>query len=177
MNSRQNTPEPVQGDEATVLLDALDRHRAALRRKCADLNHEQLNHPRPPSTMTLAGLLKHLAVVESSYFSEDLLDEPLIAPFDTVDWEADWDWEWHTAHEDSPEALLALYDASVAASRGITERVLASPEGLETLTRRPSHLGVPANFRWVLVHLLAEYAQHNGHADLLREAVDGRTAV
>lgn len=175
--SNDENPDPVQGDEATVLLHILDRHRAALRRKCVDLTHEQLNRTLPPSTMTLAGLLKHLAVVESSYFSEDLLDEPLIAPFDTVDWEDDWDWEWHSAHEDSPQALLELYDASVAASRRITERVLGSPDGLETLSRRPSHVGTPAKLRWILVHLIQEYAQHNGHADLLREAVDGRTKV
>ena len=122
-------------------------------------------------------LLKHLAVVESSFSSEDLLDEPLIAPLDTVDRKADRDWEWRGASEDSPEELLALYDASVAASRRITERLLASPEGLETLARRPTSLGIPANLRWILVHMLEEYAQHNGHADLLREAVDGLTAL
>lgn len=167
--------EPVQGDEAAVLLDMLDRHRAQLRRKCADLTHEQLNRRLPPSTMTLAGLLKHLAFVESSYFSEGLLDGPLIAPFDTVDRRADAGWEWRTAHEDSPEALLGLYDASIAESRRITAELLASPEGLETLARRPTYLGIPARLRWVLAHMIEEYAQHNGHADLLRENVDGRT--
>lgn len=177
MTADSSAAEPVQGDEADVLLDMLDRHRAQLRRKCADLTHEQLHRTLPPSTMTLAGLLKHMAVVESSYFSEDLLDEPLIAPFDTVDWEADVDWEWHSAHEDSPEWLLELYDASIAASRRITEELLATPEGLDTLARRPTYLGIPGRLRWILAHMIEEYAQHNGHADLLRESIDGRTGM
>ncbi|WP_237769972.1 mycothiol transferase [Ornithinimicrobium sp. CNJ-824] len=95
-------PEPVQGDEAEVLLDTLDRHRAALRRACEDLDYTRLNQRLPPSTMTLAGLLKHLAYVESSFFSEDLLGGPLIEPFDAVGWSADADWEWHSAAQDTP---------------------------------------------------------------------------
>lgn len=169
--------EPVQGDEVAVLVDMLDRHRVALRRKCQGLTHEQLNRTLPPSTMTLAGLLKHMAVVDSSYFSEDLLDEPLIAPFDTVDWEADVDWEWHSAADDSPESLLALYDASITASRRITAELLAGPDGLDTLARRDTYLGIPARLRWIMAHMIAEYAQHNGHADLLRESIDGRTGI
>ncbi len=172
-----DAPEPVQGDEAEVLLDLLDRHRAALRRKCADLTHEQLAQRLPPSTMTLGGLLKHLALVESSFFSEDLADEPLMAPFDAVDWRAEPGWEWRTAADDDPEELLALFDAAVQRSRQVTARLLATPEGLDTLARRPTYLGVPARLRWILAHMLEEYAQHNGHADLLREAVDGRTGL
>lgn len=170
-------PEPVQGDEEAVLVDMLDRHRAALRRRCEGLSREQLNRRLPPSTMTLAGLLKHLAVVESSFFSEDLLDEPMIAPFDTVDWKADVDWEWHSAASDEPRALFDLYDASIAESRRITAQLLAGPDGLDTLARRNTYLGIPARLRWILAHMIEEYAQHNGHADLLREAIDGRTAL
>lgn len=173
----ESAPEPVQGSEAEVLVDTLDRHRAALRRKCADLSYPQLNQPLPPSPMTLAGLLKHLAVVETSYFSEDLLGGPLLEPFDTVDWDADVDWEWHSASQDTPRQLLELYDEAVAQSRRITEDLLASPEGLDTLAVRPTYLGMPARFRWILVHMIEEYAQHNGHADLIREAIDGRTAL
>lgn len=165
--------EPVQGDEATVLLAVLDRQRAALRRRCMGLSREQLNRTLAPSSMTLAGLLKHLALVESVSFSEDLCDEPLIAPFDTVDWTADVDWEWHTAAQDDPQVLLDLYDDAIAASRRITTGILAGPDGLETLATRLTRHGAPARLRWILVHLIEEYAQHNGHADLLRESIDG----
>lgn len=170
-------PEPVQGDEVEVLLDILDRHRDALRRKCADLDYTQLNQRLPPATMTLAGLLKHLAYVESSFFSEDLLGGPLLEPFDTVDWSADADWEWHSAAQESPRQLLELYDAAVTQSRRITKDLLGTPEGLDTLAVRPTYLGVPAKLRWILVHMIEEYAQHNGHADLLRESIDGRTGI
>ena len=167
--------EPVQGDEVSVLLAALDRQRAGLRRRCSGLSREQLNRPLPPSTMTLAGLLKHLALVESASFSEGLRDEALIPPFDEVDWDADVDWEWHTAVHDDPQVLLDLFDAAVAQSQRITAEVLAGPDGLETLARRPTRYGPPARLRWILMHAIEEYAQHNGHADLLREAIDGRT--
>jgi hypothetical protein len=81
------------------------------------------------------------------------------------------------AAEDSPPQLLALYDEAVARSRAIVQDLLDTPGGLDSLAARPTYLGVPARLRWILVHMIEEYAQHNGHADLLREAVDGRTGV
>ncbi|NLG21100.1 MAG: DinB family protein [Actinomycetales bacterium] len=161
-------------DEATTLSGFLDYHRSVLRRKCEDLSAEQLSQTLPPSDMTLGGMLKHVAVVESSWFSEDLLGGPLIAPFDTVDWTADQDWEWHTAHLDTPAELLALYDASIEESRRITAEVLAAT-GLETPSVATTRTGEHYSLRWILVHMIEEYAQHNGHADLLRESIDGRT--
>lgn len=166
---------PYQGDEATTLCSFLDYHREMLREKCEDLSAEQLSRPLPPSDMTLGGLLKHLAVVESSWFSEDLLGESLIAPFDTVDWTADRDWEWHTADQDTPQELLDLYDAAIVQSRRITEQVLASESDLDTLSVATSRTGEHFSLRWILVHMIEEYAQHNGHADLIRESIDGRT--
>ena len=77
----------------------------------------------------------------------------------------------------TPQDLFALYDASIAESRRITEQLLAGPDGLETLARRNTYLGIPARLRWILAHMIEEYAQHNGHADLLRESIDGRTAL
>lgn len=173
----ERADEPVQGDEIAVLVSMLDRHRDALRRKCVGLTREQLNQTLPPSRMTLAGLLKHLAMVDSSFFSEDMLDRPLIAPFDSVDWTAVVDWEWRSAADDTPESLLALYDASIAESRRITADLLAGEDGLDTLARRNTCLGIPARLRWIMVHMIEEYAQHNGHADLLRESIDGETGI
>jgi uncharacterized damage-inducible protein DinB len=174
---QMSTPQerPYQGDEVTLLRFFLDDHRRVLRQKCEDLSAEQLAQPLPPSDMTLGGMLKHLAVVESSWFSEDLLGGSLIAPFDTVDWTADRDWEWHTAHEDSPQQLLDLYDAAIAESRRITDEALATEAGLDTLSVATSRSGQAFSLRWILMHLIEEYAQHNGHADLIRESIDGRT--
>ena len=166
---------PYQGDEAATLCGFLDYHRAMLREKCEDLSADQLNQTLPPSDMTLGGLLKHLAVVESSWFSEDLLGESLIAPFDTVDWAADRDWEWHSAHEDTPQQLLDLYDSAISRSRQITEELLRTETGLDTLSVAKTRTGERFSLRWILVHMIEEYAQHNGHADLIREAIDGRT--
>ncbi len=163
---------PTQGDEATTLTAFLDFHRATLRRKCEDLDAEQLARTLPPSTMTLGGMLKHLAVVESDWFSGALMGGGLIPPFDTVVWEDDWDWEWHSAHLDTPEELLALYDAACEASRRIVADALAG-DGLDTLSVRETRTGERYSLRWLLVHMIEEYAQHNGHADLIRESIDG----
>lgn len=174
--STERREAPFNGDEVSTLTGFLDYHRATLRRHCEDLTADQLNQALPPSTMTLGGMLKHLAVVESSWFSEDLLGGQLIAPFDTVDWEADRDWEWHSAAQDIPEELLALYDASIAQSRRITAELLADG-GLERQAVPSTYTGEHASMRWILVHMIEEYAQHNGHADLIRESIDGRTRI
>ncbi len=170
------TVPPVQADEVTMLLAFLDDHRAALRRKCEDLSAEQLNRAHPPATMTLGGLLKHMAVVESGWFSEALMDRELIPPFDTVDWQVDRDWEWHTAHEDTPEQLLALYDTAIDESRRLAAEALADG-GPDRLSVRTNAAGEQRSLRWILIHMIEEYAQHNGHADLIRESIDGAVAL
>lgn len=168
------TSPPLRGDEATTLRAFLDLHRDTLRWKTAGHTPEQLATTLPPSEMTLGGLLKHLAVVESGWFSEVLMGGALIPPFDGVDWTADRDWEWHSAADDSPEELRALFDTAVEASDRIIDTALASPEGLDLLSVR-EHSGGDGRFslRWVLTHMIEEYARHNGHADLIRESLDG----
>lgn len=164
---------PPTADEATTLVSFLDFHRETLRWKTDGLDAEQLRRPLAPSTMTLGGLLKHLAHVEGSWFVQVMLDEPADPPFDTAPWDEDPDWEWTSAADDDPDALRALHAAAVARSRAVTAELLRTG-GLETLSRRTSRrTGEPFTLRWVLVHMIEEYARHNGHADLLREAVDG----
>jgi uncharacterized damage-inducible protein DinB len=173
------TDPPLAGDEVVTLRGFLDFHRDTLRLKTSGLDHEQLNRTLAPSTMTLAGLLKHLAVVESSWFSEDFLGGALMPPFDTAPWGEDRDWEWHTAAADSPEYLRGLFDDAVARSDAIVEAALANPSSqsapLDALSVRPDRSGEHYSLRWILVHMIEEYARHNGHADLLREAIDGST--
>ena len=116
-----------------------------------------------------------MSLVESSWLSRVFLDQPLVAPFDTVDWEADQDWDFHSAAEDTPEELATLHDASVAASDAILRDALADG-GLDRLSARPSrHTGAHFDLRWIVTHLVEEYARHNGHADFLRESIDGQT--
>ena len=166
---------PTASDETTSLLAWLDYHRATLRQKADGLTQEQLAQRLPPSELTLGGLVKHMALVESSCLSRVFLGKPMIAPFDSVDWEADEDWEFHSAAQDTPEELAALHDASIAASDAILREALAQG-GLDSRSARPSrHTGEHFDLRWILTHLVEEYARHNGHADLIRESVDGET--
>ena len=165
---------PVAADEATSLLAFLNYHRDTLRLKADGLDRDQLNTSLPPSPLTLAGLLKHLAVVESGWFGHRLRGEQLMPPFDSAPWEEDPDWEFHTASQDSPDELRALLDASIARSDAIITEVLAG-EGLAAVAVRPTRGGEHVTLRWMLLHMIEEYARHNGHADLIRESIDGQT--
>jgi uncharacterized damage-inducible protein DinB len=168
-------PEPpLAADETATLLGFLDFQRATLAWKCSGLDAAGLNATVGPSTMTLGGMLKHLALVEDSWFSRWLHGHERQPPWDTVDWAADPDWDWHSAAEDSPEQLRAMWQHAVDRSRSLVAEALAHG-GLERLARRTWPDGRAPSLRWILVHMIEEYARHNGHADLLRESVDGLT--
>jgi uncharacterized damage-inducible protein DinB len=168
-------PEPpLTAGETDTLLGFLDYQRATLAWKCAGLDAAGLSATVGGSSMTLGGLLKHLALVEDHWFSRWLHGHQPQPPWDTVDWKADPDWDWHSAAGDSPEQLLTLWQDAVARSRSMVGEALAGG-GLERLTRRTWPSGEAPSLRWVLVHMIEEYARHNGHADLLRESVDGAT--
>ena len=169
-------PEPpLAADETATILGFLEFHRATVAWKCAGLDAAGLGATVGPSSMTLGGLLKHLAKVEDIWCSRRLHGRDPEPPWDSKDSEADPDWDWHSAAEDSPEELLRLWQDAAARSRSLVAEALADG-GLD----RPAawiddRYGVAPNLRWILVHLVEEYARHNGHADLLRESVDGRT--
>jgi uncharacterized damage-inducible protein DinB len=165
---------PLHGDEVTILRSFLTYHRDTLRRKCAGLTQEQLARALAPSDMTLGGMLKHLALVESQWFDYYFRDLALAQPFDTVDWDADPEWDFYSAAHESPEELRALFDAAVRRSDAVVDDALARG-GLEEESARVSrHTGETFTLRWILVHMIEEYARHNGHADLIRESVDGQ---
>ncbi|PJI93369.1 DinB family protein [Luteimicrobium subarcticum] len=164
---------PLRGGEAATLRGFLAYHRDTLRWKTAGLGAADLRRPLPPSSMTLGGLLNHLAFVEDNWSQVVWLGRDASPPWDTAEWAADRDWEWTSAAHESPEALRARFDAAVARSDATFEAALADG-GLDAVAARPDrHTGEPFSLRWVLVHLVEEYARHNGHADLLREHVDG----
>ena len=165
---------PIRADELTALRGFLDYHRDTFRWKCAGLTQQQLARTLPPSDMTLGGMMKHLALVEVGWFGHSMLGEEYPPPFDGVDWDADPDWEWRTARDDTPEELRALYDDCVRRADAATDLALAR-DGLDTLSVREGSEGGAFKLRWVMLHMIEEYARHNGHADLIRESIDGET--
>ena len=168
-------PEPLPvADEVTSVLGFLDYQRATLEWKCAGVDAAGLAATTAASSMTLGGLLKHLAYVEDHWFSKWLDGREPSAPWDTVDWSADRDWDWHSAAADTPEELHALWRGAVERSRSLVAEALAGG-GLEQPAKRTWPAGDAPSLRWILLHMIEEYARHNGHADLLREAVDGET--
>ncbi len=169
----QGHPEPpVAGDETATLLGSLERQRATLAWKCGGLDAAGLRATVGASSITLGGLLKHLAAVEDDYFSGRLHGRDPGPPWNTVDWDADPDWEWHSAAEDTPAQLLTLWRDAVARSRSSVAEALAD-DGLAQLARRTWPDGRAPSLRRILIDLIEEYARHVGHADLIRESVDG----
>lgn len=163
---------PLAGTEVEHLIGALNRLRATFRWKADGLDAAGLQTRIGASSLTLGGLLKHLALVEANQFGPKLSGIPLGAPWDTVDWDSDPDWEFTSAADDAPETLYALWDEAVARSRVRLDAALAQG-GLD----QPVHLAWPdgrqASLRRLLYDLVEEYGRHTGHADLLREAVNG----
>jgi hypothetical protein len=163
---------PTTGNEVDMLLFALDRSRAQFAWKCGGLDAAGLSQHHAPSAMTLGGLLKHLALVEDQTTAESLTGQPIGPPWDAVDFDADPEWEWCTAADDSPEELYGLWRGAVEWSRAAVTAALADG-GLDQPAKSTTRSGESPNLRRVLVDLHDEYARHVGHADLLREAVDG----
>jgi uncharacterized damage-inducible protein DinB len=165
---------PIAASEAGTLLGFLDYQRATMEWKCRGLDAAGLRATVGVSSMNLGGMLKHLTYVEDHWFSRMLHGRDSHPPWDTVDWKADPDWDWITAADDSPEELHALWRDAIARSRDLTAAALADG-GLGQLAKRTWPDGHAPSLRWILCHMIEEYARHNGHADLLRESVDGET--
>jgi uncharacterized damage-inducible protein DinB len=167
----ERTDPDLTGDELTLLTQFLDYYRATILAKVAGLDRAELAITLPPSELTLAGLVKHLALVEYGWFQADLLGRGLPEPFASAPWDEDPDWEFHTAVDDDPAQLVALYEDACAQSRA----AVAEVGDLDALSVRTSRQrpGQHYSLRWILLHLIEETARHAGHADLLRQAVDG----
>ncbi len=165
---------PVAAGEVETLLGFLDYQRATFAWKCRGLDADGLNTAVAASTMTLGGMLKHLALVEDDWFSVRLRGNDPQPPWDTADWKADYDWDWHSAVDDSPGELFALWEATVERSRSMVAEALVEG-GMDSLAKAPWSNGQAPSMRWIVTHMIEEYARHNGHADLIREFVDGET--
>ncbi|MET1004908.1 MAG: DinB family protein [Propionibacteriaceae bacterium] len=166
-------PEPpASGTETEVLLGFLEYQRATFAWKTGGLDAAGLQVTVAASSMTIGGMIKHLAYVEDSWFHIRLFDAEPPAPWDAVDWDADPDWEWHSAGSDTPEQVYALWQESLARSRVAVASAMAAG-GMGYLARYRFRDGRAPNLRWIVTHMIEEYARHNGHVDLIRESIDG----
>jgi uncharacterized damage-inducible protein DinB len=162
----------MDGDEVAVMLSTLERNRRTFAWKCGGLDADGLRARTAASTMTLGGLLKHLALVEADWFAVKFRGEPIGPPWDSTDWDSDPDWEWSSAANDSPDHLYGLWNTAVTRSRALITAALPDG-GLDQPGRHTWPDGRTPNLRRILADMIEEYARHTGHADLLREAVDG----
>lgn len=164
-----HTYPPPSGPEQGQLTAFLDHFRATILRKAEGLDAAGLARPLPPSSLTLGGLLNHLAYVEDLWFRVRFAGLPADDLWADVDWTADPDHEFDTAAEVPPDELRRRYLDACERSRA----VVRATDCLDQRAARPRSNGQYVDLRWILLHMLEETARHAGHADLLREAVDG----
>jgi dienelactone hydrolase/uncharacterized damage-inducible protein DinB len=161
-------PSP-EGGERELLGQYLDFQRATMLAKTEGLSRDQMARRHAPSALTLAGLLYHLALVEEAWMEERFLGLPLREPWTGVDFDADPEWEFRTSAGLEPEQVRQRYREACERSR----QAAAQADGLDQLSVATISGGRRFSLRWVLMHLLEETARHAGHADMLREAIDG----
>ncbi|MDQ6674037.1 MAG: DinB family protein [Chloroflexota bacterium] len=170
MVTDHRTDPPYQAAERPMLEAWLDYHRATLAMKCGGLSAEQLRQRSvPPSPLSLLGLVRHMTDVERHWFRNTLNGED--AP-DLYSSEADPDGDFHGVGDADPGEAFAAWVAECDQAR----RLAAATPSLDTVgsgLRR----GAEVSLRWILVHMIEEYARHNGHADFLREVIDGAVGV
>ncbi|MBE1611457.1 DinB family protein [Actinopolymorpha pittospori] len=162
----ERIPPPIIGDEREMLRGFLDYHRATLAMKCDGLSDEQLREKSmPPSTLSLLGLVRHMAEVERTWFRRAINGErdlPLV-------WSNEGDFQ--VAYDASASSRSEAFDAWQAEVEH-SRRIEREAESLDVIGHQP-RWGEDVSLRMVMVHVLLEYARHNGHADFLREGVDG----
>ncbi|MFC5802730.1 DinB family protein [Streptomyces formicae] len=168
MTTTERTMPPTLAGERAMLEGWLDFHRETLAVKCAGLDDEQLRERAvPPSELSLLGLVRHMADVERTWFRRVLAAEDAPPLYYSKE---DPDGEFHLTGEDTWEAAQGAWQAEIARARE-----LAASRSLDDRAAGTNTSGEPFNLRWIYVHMIEEYARHNGHADLLRERIDGST--
>jgi hypothetical protein len=159
----ERTDPPYEAAEGPMLDSWLEYHRATLEMKCDGLSGDQLRKRAvPPSTMSLLGLVRHMADVERNWFRRVLSGEDTPGLFWTDD---DWDGDFNAVDDASVDGAFDAWRAECENGRRVVARMALDETGMRN--------GEAVSVRWVLVHMIEEYARHNGHADLLRERIDG----
>ncbi|MFG2116917.1 DinB family protein [Streptomyces sp. NPDC048718] len=160
-------PDTLSGERA-ALEQWLDFHRETLALKCQGLDDAQLRTVSvPPSDLNLLGLVRHMAEVELAWFRRVLAGEDTPWLYDD---EKDEDRDIHVTDEDTWEEAYATWQEQIAHARAN-----AAGRDLDDQGLRPTSRGKTVNLRWIYLHMIEEYARHNGHADLIRERIDGAT--
>ncbi|MEU8542298.1 DinB family protein [Streptomyces sp. NPDC048717] len=160
-------PDTLSGERA-ALEQWLDFHRETLALKCQGLDDAQLRTVSvPPSDLNLLGLVRHMAEVELAWFRRVLAGEDTPWLYDD---EKDEDRDIHVTDEDTWEEAYATWQEQIAHARAN-----AAGRDLDDPGLRPTRHGKTVNLRWIYLHMIEEYARHNGHADLIRERIDGAT--
>jgi uncharacterized damage-inducible protein DinB len=157
---------PYQAEERAMLEAWLDFHRATLQRKCDGLDPERLRERSvPPSTLSLLGLVRHMAEVERGWFRRTFAHEDVPAHYYS---DADPDGDFDNVDDADIDEAFATWRTECERARSIA----AAASSLDEVGRRERD-GQDVSLRWIFVHMIEEYARHNGHADLLRERIDG----
>jgi len=165
----RSIPDSATTSERDSLTQYLDYQRETILLKTEGLTREQLGQKIPTSALTLAGILYHLALVEEDWFEKGFHGLDMREDFRDVDWDADPDFEFRTATEKEPDWLRRRYRDACNRSR----QVVAEAKSMDDVSRGGKFNGQPYTLRWMVLHMIEETARHAGHADLLREAVDG----
>jgi uncharacterized damage-inducible protein DinB len=168
MDDPRIDPGP-SSDERTTLIEFLDWYRLTLDVKCDGLTEAQARATIPPSDMSLLGIVRHLTEVERNWFRAKFVGED--APYHYCS-EADEDGDFHPGPDDTLADALAKYHAECERAREITHAATSLDQLSAVATRG---YDAPVSLRWILVHMIEETARHAGHADLLRETIDGVT--
>ena len=156
----------LKGDERLLLTQFLDYQRAVMLRKVGELDDEGLRKVMTPTGLTLLGMLKHLAFVERWWFRVVFAGEEGIDPPWT---DADPDADWRVEPGETAEDIRSLFDDEVGRARAI----VAAAVTFDDVSADPR--AKDRSLRWIMIHMIEEYARHLGHADIMREAIDGRT--
>lgn len=163
---------PLAGTEVEHVFGALDRLRTTFRWKADNLDAAGLQTRIGASALTIGGLLKHLALVEDEISTNRLAGKSIGEPWESMEGAGGGDWAFTSAADDTPDQLYSLWDGAVERSHARFDAAV-SDGGLDQLVHLAWPDGRHASLRRLVCDLIEEYGRHTGHADLLREAVDG----
>lgn len=161
------------GTERELLNDFLDFQRGTVHQKASGLTKEQMGLQLAPSTLSISGIVKHLALVEDFWFDYRFSGNNEREPWASVPDDASDDWEFESAAGDEPDYLFGLYQSACDRSRA----TFFATEDLGQLSKRSVQAGKRWSLRWIMLHMVEETSRHAGHLDLIRQVIDGKVGV